>query len=352
MASPDRPIHVVEDVRFRTHQSPEGHPERPERLAAVSRALSRYGSALDTLAPRLATTDEILRIHSQGHYERIREAAARAPAQLDADTFVSPQSLEVARLAAGSTVDLALRVARQEAPYGIAAVRPPGHHAEASQPMGFCLFNNVAIAARAVQEELGMEKILILDWDVHHGNGTQHSFESDPSILYASLHQYPHYPGTGAFDEVGSDAGHGATINLALPPGCGDTEYVGLLYRVLVPMVRRFGPQMILVSCGFDAHRDDPLASMNVSGAGYREMTRALVLLAKETCGGRLMFVLEGGYAASGLEEGTEAVIQALLEPTPGEYPIPEAPAGSSLRRLVEQADAVHGSRHGDIGAP
>ena len=352
MPSPNRPIHVVEDVRFQAHRSPSGHPERPERLVAVSRALARHSAHLQAMTPRSATPDEILRIHSQDHYKQIERAAARAPGHLDADTFVSKRSLEIARLAAGSTVDLALRVARREAKYGIAAVRPPGHHAEAGQPMGFCLFNNVAIAARALQAELGMDKILILDWDVHHGNGTQHSFESDPSILYASLHQYPHYPGTGAFDEAGRGAGLGATVNLALPPGCGDREYVGLAHRVLVPVIRRFAPEMILVSCGFDAHRDDPLASMNLSGEGYREMTRVVAGLADELCGGRLAFVLEGGYAPSGLEEGTEAVVEALLDPTSQGPAVPEAPAGSRLHALVEAAAAVHGHRHRDIGAP
>lgn len=224
MPSPNPPIHVVEDIRFQEHQSPAGHPERPERLAAVGRALDRHARHLERMTPREASDEEILRIHSRDHYAQIVDAVARAPAQLDPDTFVSPRSFEVAKLAAGSTVDLALRVARREAAYGIAAVRPPGHHAEASRPMGFCLFNNVAIAARALQAQLGLEKILILDWDVHHGNGTQHSFESDPSILYISMHQYPHYPGTGRFDEAGSAAGLGATLNLAVPPGCGDDE--------------------------------------------------------------------------------------------------------------------------------
>ena len=349
MSSPTRPIHVVEDIRFQAHQSPAGHPERPERLVAVSRALARHAIHLEAMAPRLGTADEILRIHSREHYSRIEAAAAQAPGKLDADTFISERSLEIARLAAGSTIDLALRVARREAKYGIAAVRPPGHHAEASQPMGFCLFNNVAIAARALQAELGMDKILILDWDVHHGNGTQHSFESDPSILYASLHQYPHYPGTGAFDEAGRDAGLGATVNLALPPGCGDLEYVGLVHRVLVPVIRRFAPEMILVSCGFDAHRDDPLASMNLSAEGYREMTRVVAELADELCGGRLAFVLEGGYAASGLEDGTDAVVKALLDPSAQAPPVPEAPPGSRLRALVEAASAVHGQRHRDL---
>ena len=346
------PIHVVEDIRFQAHESPPGHPERPERLVAVSRGLAPHREHLGRVAPREADDEEILRVHGRDHCARIAEAVAQAPAQLDPDTFVSGQSLEVAKLAAGSAVDLALAVARREARYGIAALRPPGHHAEADRPMGFCLFNNVAIAARALQAELGMEKILILDWDVHHGNGTQHSFESDPSILYASIHQYPHYPGTGRFDEVGREAGLGATVNLAAPPGCGDAEYVGLVQRVIVPVVRRFAPEMILVSCGFDAHRDDPLSGMNLGGHGYREMTRIVANLAADLCGGRLAFVLEGGYAASGIEEGTDAVVQGLLGPAPLPDPLPAADPGSTLHAMVEAASRVHGVRHPDIGAP
>ena len=347
-----KPIHVVEDIRFREHESPPGHPERPERLAAVAHALDRFPNEINRFSPREASLDEILRIHAQEHYTRVAEAAARAPAQLDPDTYVSPQSLEVARLAAGGSIDLLLRVARREAKYGIAAVRPPGHHAEATRPMGFCLFNNVAIAARALQAELCLEKIMILDWDVHHGNGTQHSFENDPSILYASMHQFPHYPGTGRFDEAGAGKGVGATLNLAIPPGCGDAEYVGLAHRVIAPVARRFAPQMILVSCGFDAHRDDPLASMNLTGQGYGEMTRVMVALAEELCAGRLAFVLEGGYAASGIEEGTASVIEALLEPanTPLR-PVPHAAPGSALATLVDAAAAVHGGRYPEIGS-
>ena len=344
-------IHVVEDLRFQSHESPPGHPERPERLAAVSRALNRHGADLQRMTPREATEEEILRIHSRDHYGLIEETAARAPAQLDPDTYVSRRSLEVAKLAAGSTIDLALRVARREASYGIAAVRPPGHHAEAGRPMGFCLLNNVAIAARALQAELGLDKILILDWDVHHGNGTQHSFENDPSILYLSMHQFPHYPGTGRFDEAGSGAGLGATVNLALPPGCGDEEYIGLAHRVVVPVTQRFAPEMILVSCGFDAHHDDPLAAMNVSARGYREMTGVVARLAADLCGGRLAFVLEGGYAISGLEEGTSAVLEALSDPESVSLETPLAPQASTLHALVEASAAVHRGRYPGIGA-
>jgi len=351
MLSPKRPIHVVEDIRFRAHRAPPHHPENPERLAAVSRALARQADHITRLTPRAASREEIVQVHSPGHYEQILAAVSRAPGQLDADTFVSEQSLEIARLAAGSTIDLALKVARGEAPFGIAAVRPPGHHAEADRPMGFCLFNNVAIAARALQRELGLEKIAILDWDVHHGNGTQHSFENDPSILYVSLHQFPHYPGTGNFDEAGRGAGLGSTLNLAIPPGCGDLEYSGLMHRAVAPVIRRFAPQMILVSCGFDAHRDDPLSSMNVSAEGYREMTHAVADLARELCGGRVAFVLEGGYAASGLEEGTDAVLAALLDPDAARPAPPSAPAGSTLATLLDSARAVHGGQNPDLGA-
>ncbi|MHC4789216.1 MAG: histone deacetylase family protein, partial [Planctomycetota bacterium] len=315
---------VVEDSRFRDHRGPGGHPERPERLAAVDAALAERSDRLERLAPRPASPDEILRVHTPAHLKLIGEAAGRAPLRLDADTYVSPQSCDVALLAAGATIDLARAVARGEIRSGFAAVRPPGHHAEAGRAMGFCLFNNVAVAARALRAEDGVERVLILDWDVHHGNGTQHFFEEDPSVLYVSFHQFPFYPGTGDFAEAGRGKGLGATLNVPLPAGCGDLEYEGVARRLLVPAARHFRPEMILVSSGFDAHRDDPLGGMAVSREGFRSLARVVRALADDLCAGRLACVLEGGYADSGLREGTAALLDALLDPAPS--PLPPTP--------------------------
>jgi acetoin utilization deacetylase AcuC-like enzyme len=230
-------------------------------------------------------------------------------------------------------------------------VRPPGHHAEAQRAMGFCLFNNVAIAARALRRD-GVQRVLVLDWDVHHGNGTQHLFEEDPDVLFLSTHQFPFYPGTGDFVEAGRGRGEHATVNVPLPPGCGDAEYAGVLRRVLVPIALAFRPELILVSCGFDAHRDDPLASMQLTRAGYAEMTRIVRALADEVCGGRVALVLEGGYAPSGLHDGTSAVLDALLEASaPALGPAPELVPGSTLAHVVGQVAAVHRRRFPDLGA-
>jgi acetoin utilization deacetylase AcuC-like enzyme len=218
--------------------------------------------------------------------------------------------------------------------------------------MGFCLFNNVALAAQALRAEAGLERILILDWDVHHGNGTQHSFDQDRDTLYVSTHQFPYYPGTGSAGEAGSGHGEGATVNVPLPAGCGDAEYVGAFQRILAPVARAFRPEMILVSCGFDAHRDDPLAAMEVTGDGYRAMARIVDALADELCGGRQVHVLEGGYALSGLEDGTRAPLDVLLEPE--SVPLPTAAPlvhGCDLDRIVGQVAAVHGDRVPDLGA-
>jgi acetoin utilization deacetylase AcuC-like enzyme len=345
-----RRIAVVDDARYRDHRSPPGHPECPERLAAVAAAIEARQQQLVRLPPRPARTDEILAVHSRPHLDAIEAAVRRAPAQIDADTFVSADSYEVALLAAGGTVVAARAVARGDVDAALAAVRPPGHHAEASRAMGFCLFNNVAIAARALRSD-GVERVLILDWDVHHGNGTQHIFAADRDVLYFSTHQFPFYPGTGDFDETGRSDGVGATVNVPLPGGCGDVEYVGALRRILVPVSLSFRPQLLLVSCGFDAHQDDPLASMQVTQSGFAEMARVVRAVADELCDGRVVFVLEGGYAPSGLQQGTGAVLDALLAPDPPALtPPPALEPGSTLGHVLARVAAVQRRFHPEVG--
>jgi acetoin utilization deacetylase AcuC-like enzyme len=345
-------VGVIQDLRYREHRGPEGHPERPDRLLAVEEAIASRAGSLSNLAPREAGDEEILRIHEHAHLESISAAVRRAPTHLDPDTFVSPQSLEVARLAAGGSIDLARAVARGDLSAGLAAVRPPGHHAEGHRAMGFCLFNNVAIAAASLRAEEGVERILILDWDVHHGNGTQRSFEDDPNLLYFSTHQYPFYPGTGGIDEAGSGRGEGATVNVPLPAGCNDAHYVGALQRILVPLTLAFRPEMLLVSAGFDAHHDDPLAAMRVTGEGFAAMAAIVRALADDVCGGRLAYFLEGGYSISGLREGAGAVLDAVLTPEAPSLPPPvEAPSGSLLEQLVGALISVHGARYPRLGA-
>ncbi len=346
-----RRVAVAQDPRFGRHRGPPGHPERPERLGAVAKAVEERASRLARIEPRPARDEEILRIHGAEHLALLEEAARRAPIQLDPDTYVSRESAEVARLAAGTTVEVARRVARGELDAGFVAVRPPGHHAESGRAMGFCLLNHVAIAARALQRDEGVGRVLVLDWDVHHGNGTQHVFEADPSVLYFSTHQFPYYPGTGDFGEAGVGKGEGATLNVPLPAGCGDLEYVGVMARALAPVARAFRPEFLLVSCGFDAHAADPLASMEVSGEGFAALAQRARALADELCGGRIVLVLEGGYALSGLYEGTAAVLDALLSPHREAPATPAPPGGSRLRRVLERVASVHGARHPGIGS-
>jgi acetoin utilization deacetylase AcuC-like enzyme len=345
-----RGVEVIADPRYAAHEGPLGHPERPERLRAVGAAIERFADTIVPRAPRPASPDELLAVHDRAHVEHVRSAAAAGDGQLDPDTFVSRASYDVALLAAGACSDLALRVARGDARAGFAAVRPPGHHAESDRAMGFCLFNNAAIAARAVQREAGVGRVLILDWDVHHGNGTQHTFETDPSVLYVSTHQYPFYPGTGAAGEIGTGRGEGATLNVPMPAGCGDEEYIGVFQRVIAPAARAFRPDFWIVSCGFDAHEDDPLAAMRVTRSGYAAMTAIVRALAEELSGGRMLFVLEGGYSLRGLAEGVDALLAGLV----GEAPAPPAARdlvrGSALERLVARSMAAHGNRIPGIG--
>jgi acetoin utilization deacetylase AcuC-like enzyme len=219
--------------------------------------------------------------------------------------------------------------------------------------MGFCLFNNVAIAAAALRAEDDVERILILDWDVHHGNGTQRSFEEDPNLLYFSTHQYPFYPGSGGADEAGRGRGEGATVNVPLPAGCGDAEYLGVLQRILVPLALAFRPEILLVSAGFDAHLDDPLGGMRVGERGFAAMSAVVRGLADEVCGGRLAFFLEGGYSASALRQGTGAVLDAALPAEAPALPAPvEAAPETLLGQLVGLVSGIHERRYPSLGAP
>jgi acetoin utilization deacetylase AcuC-like enzyme len=347
------PIRVVSDSRFLDHRGPDGHPECPERLLAVSRVLAEFEDSFESVMPREATREEILRVHERAHWDRIRQSAgAGEPTRLDPDTYACRDSFEVAKLAAGAAVNLVRDVAEGRARAGVAAVRPPGHHAESDRAMGFCLFNNIAIAARALQTDCGLDKVMIIDWDVHHGNGTQHSFEDDPSLLYLSTHQFPFYPGTGDFAEAGRAGGEGTTVNIPMPAGCGDVEYIGVFRRLVAPVARHFRPEMILVSCGFDAHAEDPLASMCLTRDGFAAMTASVCSLADELCGSRIVFVLEGGYSERSLMDGTRAVLAELSSETPARLgDAAELTAGSNLRTIVDRVAAVHGTRFPDLGS-
>jgi acetoin utilization deacetylase AcuC-like enzyme len=249
----------------------------------------------------------------------------------------------VALLAAGATADLALRVARGEARRGFALVRPPGHHAESSEAMGFCLFNNVAVAARALTAEAGVQRIAIVDWDVHHGNGTQHLFEAERDVLFVSLHQFPLYPGTGALGEQGSGPGEGSTVNFPLPPGCGDPEYAAVFGGVVLPILEEFRPEVILVSAGFDAHEQDPLAQMRVTSAGFRWLAERLCALADDVCGGRVVLALEGGYDLDALGESVYGVVTALAGNRAGDrVEFAETAAAKRLRQVFRDAHSRH----------
>lgn len=321
--------YVLDDI-FADHRPPNPHPERPERFTAARDALRDAGLAKrgTLLASRAAEESELGLVHTAGYLSTLTKTVPGKSGWLDADTYYSPETWRAAVTAAGAAIDATSAVMSGEFERAMAIVRPPGHHAEADRAMGFCLLNNVGIAAAAAREA-GAARVAIVDWDVHHGNGTQHSFYSDPSVLYMSTHQYPFYPGTGASDEIGEGAGVGATVNVALPSGCGDDEYIASFEQVIVPELRRFHPDLILISAGFDAYTNDPLAGMCVSAAGYGRLAELLRDVAVDTCDGRLVCVLEGGYDLEGLGSGMVHVLDAMDPRTHSDAAVsaPAAPA-------------------------
>jgi acetoin utilization deacetylase AcuC-like enzyme len=298
------------------HFAGPGHPERPERVAAIVERFADSG-LLDELAEHAATAataDALTAVHSHEHVERVGLACARGRTMLDdGDTYVCAESHRAALLAAGGTLDALERVWSGRWDNAFVAVRPPGHHAEETHAMGFCLFNNVAVAARHARNVLGAARVAIVDWDVHHGNGTQHLFERDATVFYASLHQFPHYPGTGAARERGIGAGEGATLNLPQPAGSGDREWLAAFESELMPALEDFAPELVLISAGFDAHRDDPLSGTRVTEDGFRRMSQLLLDLARRHAQGRIVSVLEGGYDLNALASSAQVHVEELL---------------------------------------
>ncbi len=333
---------LVLDRRFCDHRTPPGHPERPERLGALCDALDSYErDGLVRVEPRPASEDELRLNHPQDHLRRVAALAGRGGAFGDGETFASRASYQVARLAAGGVLQLVDLVMAGEIDNGFALVRPPGHHAEPARAMGFCLFNHVAVAARYLQAQHGLARVLILDWDVHHGNGTEASFYDEGSVLYASLHQFPHYPGTGRAEDVGRGAGEGFTVNVPLPAGCGDGAYLAAFERVVLPIARQFDPQFVLVSAGFDPHARDPLGGMNVSESGFAAMAQRCLMLARERCDGRLVAVLEGGYDLEGLTASAARVLDQLGRDQ-ADIQIPEPASSLHALHRVNAIQACH----------
>jgi acetoin utilization deacetylase AcuC-like enzyme len=307
--------------RFAEHQTPPGHPERPERAEVLDAVAARWRArGVEVVEPRPATREELARVHGADYLRLISGTAGRATA-LDPDTYTSPESYEIAMLAAGAVVGAVERVMGAPDTAAMALVRPPGHHAERDRAMGFCLFNNVAAGA-AHARALGARKVAIVDYDVHHGNGTQHMFEADPHVLYVSTHQFPYYPGTGAAGEVGRDAGRGFTVNLPLEVGAVDEDYQTVFESIVLPALREFSPDLVMVSAGFDAHERDPLGGMRLTTAAFAAMTTELRMVAEECCSGRIVAAVEGGYDLQALAASLDATIETLHGPaSPAAWP-------------------------------
>lgn len=305
---------IVKDNRFMDHEMGPYHPESPKRLEAIYNMLNdaHIKERFTEITPREATQEELTMIHSSDYVSKIESTKGKPYTYLDPDTQTNDKSYDSAVLAAGGVCEAIRMVCSGELKNAFALIRPPGHHAEKDRAMGFCIFNNVAIGARYAQRSLGIDKVLIVDWDLHHGNGTQHVFEDDPTVLYFSTHQYPYYPGTGSFMEVGISEGIGFTVNLPLSPGYGDGEYVWFFENLLKPIILQFRPGLILISAGFDIYYQDPLGGMKVTPNGFAGMTSSIMESAKECADGKIVVCLEGGYHIEGLRDSVKAVLMEL----------------------------------------
>ncbi|GJL53578.1 MAG: acetoin utilization protein [Nitrospirales bacterium] len=310
-------VGLVTDTAYLDHEMGSGHPESPDRLRAIQARLLSTGTSdrLIQLPAQSAQKKWIELVHETSYIKKLEtKSPSSGYASLDADTTLCPGSLRAAYLAAGGAMAAADAVMAGQVDHAFCAVRPPGHHAEGDRAMGFCVFNNVAIVAKYLQEHHGLERVLIVDWDVHHGNGTQHTFFEDPSVLFFSTHQFPFYPGTGTATETGRGDGNGMTVNVPMPGGQGDEEYREIFQRVLVPAANQFKPDCVIISAGFDAHHNDPLASMNLTETGYADLTRIVLDIAAHHAAGRVISCLEGGYHLQGLAQSVDQHLLTMLE--------------------------------------
>ncbi len=331
---------LLYDERMLAHEAGPGHPERPQRLEAVCRELQRAPLGhVRWSEPQPADRTHLERIHHPVYLVRL-EALRGTSARLDPDTAVSEGSVEAAYLAAGAAVDAVEAVVSGAAPSAFALVRPPGHHAEADRAMGFCLLNNIAVAAAHARTKLGCRRVLLVDWDVHHGNGTQHAFFDRADVLYFSSHRYPFYPGSGTVGEVGRDEGEGFTVNVPLPPGLDDADFIAVYRELLLPIADGFRPDLVLVSAGFDAHADDPLGGMNVTEEGFATVCRLVKEIADRHADGRLALILEGGYDLGALARSVRACVEVLGGQAPG--PVEDGSPDARIVEVLQEVRDVH----------
>jgi acetoin utilization deacetylase AcuC-like enzyme len=336
-------LSIIKDDRYLEHIAGPGHPESPNRLRVIHELIENEFRGLPLVEPRFAAEDEIALVHDPLHIQTVDATKGKSYSQLDPDTGLCARSCEIARLAVGGllqAVDVLLTPHSElRAPDSIFAfVRPPGHHAEPDRAMGFCLFNNIAVAAAYAKKKYGLNRILIVDWDLHHGNGTQRAFYDDPSVLFFSSHQFPYYPGSGDFDQAGSGAGEGFTVNAPFPTGFGDAEYACVYDTILKPIALEYKPELVLVSAGFDPYIRDPLGGMQVTGEGFGALASIVRDIAEATCGGRVLITLEGGYNPDGLREGVRSVLQAFTGPA---RPV-QTPAAPAAGRVIRDIISIH----------
>jgi len=334
---------IITDSRYAAHTNPT-HVERKERLDAIVKSIGKSAihDGLLNLTARAATYDEVAAVHLSSYLDSVKRMADQGGGDMDADTYVTSASWEAALWAAGGCLRLVEAVAQGTCKNGFALVRPPGHHATRKRSMGFCLINNIAVAARYARDTLGFKRVAIVDYDVHHGNGTQDIFYEDAHILYCSSHASPFYPGTGFLHEIGSGTGHGTTLNMPLPPGVGDKGFVRVFEQVLVPALHQWKPDLILVSAGYDGHWSDPIGPMVMSVTGYARLSQIVYALANELCEGRIVCVLEGGYNLEALGACVVATLEILsglsFENDPiGVITAPEPEIGGVIATLQKQ---------------